>query len=88
MNCPQCAAPTRERRSGLLVHEDRRRDADHLPVVRQPGDPRTDAELQARERQILGILVDAGFEELPAEYQAAGYGAMSPLEQRYQDGDR
>lgn len=94
MSCPTCGLPTIQRRSGLLVHQDRTRDADHLPVVRLPGDARSDEELQAREREILGILAAAGFEELPLEpvmpaaYRAAGYATMSPLEQRYADGDR
>lgn len=88
MSCPQCGEPTIQRRSGLLVHEDRHRDVDHLPIVRLIGDPRTDEELQEHERQILGILADAGFEELPPEYEAAGFGRMSPLVQRWHDGDR
>jgi hypothetical protein len=83
-----CGQPTALRRSGLLVHEDRTRDADHLPPVRQPGETRSDAELEEREREILGHLVAAGFEELPPAYAAAGYAELGPLEQRYRDGDR
>lgn len=62
MTCTRCGEPTQLRRSGLLAHEDRTRDAGHLPISRQPGDTRTDAELEARERQILGVLQGAGFE--------------------------
>lgn len=86
--CGRCAEPTIIRRSGLLVHVDRSRDGDHLPPVRQPGDPRTDEQLERREREILEILAAAGIEELPPAYRAAGYQELDPLTQRYMDGDR
>ena len=86
--CTRCQEPTLIRRSGLLVHVDRARDGDHLPPVRQPGETRSDEELERRERQILEILAAAGIEELPPAYRAAGYGELGPLEQRYRDGDR
>lgn len=86
--CRRCHEPTVIRRSGLLVHVDRARDADHLPPVRQPGDPRTDEQLERREREILEILAAAGIEELPPAYRAAGYHELDPLTQRYMDGDR
>ena len=87
-SCTRCQEPTLIRRSGLLVHVDRTRDADHLPPVRQPGDTRSDEELERREQQIMEILAAAGLEELPPAYRDAGYGEMSPLEQRRMDGDR
>lgn len=86
MTCTRCQKPTRLRASGLLVHEDRSRDADHLPPVRQPGDTRSDAELEQREREILGHLVAAGFEELPAGAPPDYW--SSPLGERYLNGDR
>lgn len=88
MICERCHEPTQLRRSGLLVHADRTRDADHLPPVRQPGDTRSDEELQARERAIMEILAGAGFEELPPDYAAAGFAGLEPLAQRWLDGDR
>jgi hypothetical protein len=38
VTCTRCQEPTRLRASGLLVHADRTRDADHLPPTRQPGE--------------------------------------------------
>jgi hypothetical protein len=69
-----------------------RRVAHAMPIVADPPDPQPepdDEDARARrEEQILGHLTEAGFEELPPDYQAAGYDAMSPLEQWDADGNR
>lgn len=94
-----CGQPTALRRSGLLVHEDRTLDAGHLPPTPEIGIGTAEiaaiagpaiAATAEFERTLAAVnaTLEEPTDELEQAYRAAGYGDMTPLEQRRMDGDR
>jgi hypothetical protein len=86
MRCTACGQPTRLRPSGLLVHEDRTRDADHLPPT-----PEIGIRLHAPEPDAAAVRpFNAAMAALEQSYRRAGYTGRpsSALEERRLDGDR